>query len=252
MTTEPICWMVIARRPEAELDRFARDEYAKEFPHAVHRHPWTVARGAAHAALISRLAGSEGSDWALGEKLSREIGREPVYTLWFDPERSSIVEWRDGKRVAERPEDPDQFARSLGFDIELGGEPWIQPANRNVTVVEATSVDEVRRTLGTRADEPWLRMEAGAVGAILSADDGDLGTESWDLSEALPNATVYHVQRELDTDVFCVLVLRKGDVTGSLRRPIFDSESELADIKGARAPEEILSVLGIRPGLLGY
>lgn len=253
MTSEPICWMIIATCSAAELERFAEADYAREFPHAVHNSPWRVASGTAHAAVISRLAGSEGGDWALGERLSRQIGRDPVYTLWFDPERSVIVEWRDGRRIADRSEDPEQFARSLGFDLEDdAGTSWDPPANRNVTVVEATTVEALRGVLGARADESWLRIEQGPIGAILTADDGDLGTESWDVSDALPNATVYHVQHELDSDVFTVLVLRNGEVTESLRRPALDGATDLHDIKGAHTPQQVLAVLGIAPALLGY
>ncbi len=114
------------------------------------------------------------------------------------------------------------------------------------------SVEELRRVLGDRANEPWMHIEQGPSGALVHADDGDLGTESWDISEAMPTATVYHVQREIERDVFSVLVLRRGDVEGSLYQPSVDPEASLADIKGARTRPQILAVLGIAPELLGY
>jgi len=257
MTTfqEPICCMVIAQLPEAELDRIAEKQYRKTFPFAVDHHLWDAVTGSrSHNALISHLPGSEGSDWTLAEIISKRIGAEPVYSLWFDPERSNIVEWRMGKRVREHSDSPTSFARTLGFQLEPPDveADWTPPRNRSVAVIEGTTVADVRRVLGERAEETGLNIDEVKSGTIVSATDGQLGTESWDLSDALPDHTVYHLQHDIDPDEFSVLILLGGDVAGSLRIPPFDSQLSVQEIKGAKTPEEILSALGVQPSLLGF
>jgi hypothetical protein len=247
MTDEPICCMVIAPRSDAELAQVARDEHAKEFPHGTHPTYWTTARGAKHAALISRLPGSEGSDWTLAEIISKSVGNDPVYTLWLDPERSKIVEWRKGKQTGELEEPPAAFARSLGFAIDDVAAPYTRPAVRMVAVVDA-SAEEVRRVLPDYAAE--LRITTGPAGTIVSLPDGDLG--GWEVSSALPDATVYHVEHRLDPDIFNVLVLRAEAIVGAFRIPEVEDDDAVSDILGASTRQGVLARLGIDPALLGY
>jgi hypothetical protein len=245
--------MVIARVPEAELDRVAQQRYAKAFPFGGGRYSWDVVRGTdGWSGLISRLPGSEGSDWTIAEIISRSLGNEPVYSLWFDPERSSIVEWRRGRRAGERSGSPDDLARSYGFDVGPPVEAWRRPPTRGVAVVEDTPVEVVRRGFGRQADEPWLHIEVGRIGTVLHTTDGDVGMEAWDLSKALPDATIYLVEHELDSGGFSVVLLKAGAMTASFRIPESDGDLTVPEIKGVRTPSAILSVLGIAPTLLGY
>jgi hypothetical protein len=102
----------------------------------------------------------------------------------------------------------------------------------------------VRAALGEFADEPWLQVEQGTGGVVITATDGPLGTQAWDVAEALPAATVYFVQQGAGT--FEVLVLRGQEQAGSYRLPALEGEpAALADIKGEREPLAIMRALGI-------
>ena len=118
-----------------------------------------------------------------------------------------------------------------------------------VAVVESTSIEEIRRAMGPR-ESP--RLDTGPHGTIVTSDDGDLGTASWDISVALPGVTVFHLQHDRGPERFSVLVMKAGEIVDELRRPVLDEDTELAEVKGARTPRDILAAFGVRPDLLGY
>jgi hypothetical protein len=248
--TDEICWMVIAPLTEAELRRIACAERKKEFPFGSDADlPWTTARGAKHGALVSRLPGSQGADWSLAEIISKKLGQEVVYSVWFDPEMSRIVEWRKGKQSKELNEPPYDFARSLGFDVVSPFERPRSVPRRMVLVVEHASADEVRRVLG---DDDRLRIEATPAGVRVSAEDGRLPTESLDLTKALRKAVIYEVEHTLDPEAFRVIVLQDCEEKGSFDLPPVDVEQPLSEIRGATTRDDILAKLAIDPALLGY
>lgn len=244
-----ICWAVLAPLPASELERVAVREWKREFPHAIDSPPWEAISGAGdYNALISRSPGTEGSDRYFAEVLSKRACGKTVYSLWFDPEREHIFEWKDCKQVASRAGDPSEVAESLRFTVSRHGAAG--SASSSVAVVEDASVQDVRRALGDLANEGWIHIAPGPVGVLVTAHNGPLGTQAWDLAESLPTARVYYVQRR--PDEFTVLVLRGSDEIGRFRIPPLDDDTEmLSDIKGARRPVAIAKALGIHPELLG-
>jgi hypothetical protein len=246
----PICWMVLAPIPAGELARFAVAEWARRFPHAVDPPPWSaVAGNGEYAALVCRQAGAEGKDRPFAEHASRIAGDRAVYSLWLDPERAEIFEWRNGGETRTLPHDPSDFAGRLGVAVEREA-----PAqDYRVAVVEGASVGEVRAALGSDADEEWLRIDPGPAGVLITSTDGAIGTQAWDVAEALPDATVYLVQRWPDREEFEVRVLRGTEDVGvfAIPRAAGDTQPAVDEIRGARTPAAIAAALGIPLALLG-
>jgi hypothetical protein len=251
MTTpdSSICWAVLAPLPVLELRRVAEGEWRRDFPYAIDPPPWEALAGRGeYAALISRSPGSEGGDHHFAKIFSMLVTGRPVYSLWLDPERQQIFEWKDGRQFGSPPEgDPLEFAESLGFEIVRRETP---PLARSVAVVEGASVRDVRRALGDMADDTWIHLTPSRVGVLVTATDGPLGTQAWGIAEALPTATIYYVRRRTAPDELTVLVLRGSEEVGRLRVPALDDTEMLTDIKGARTPDAILDALGIPPEIL--
>lgn len=212
---------------------------------------WKTALGTGHGGLYTRVPGSEGGDRNIAEIVSRDLGDVPVYTVWFDVELESIVEFRRGKVVAEIEDDSVKFARGLGFELDFPElPPWQPRAARDVIVVEGATIDDLRSALGAeRIDERALKIEAVPIGAIVHRDGGRLVGEAGDLVGALLTRTIYVVTR--DDDGLEVSVMR-GDPEyfASFRDP--RTADSLSDILGAHTPATILAALGIAPSLLGY
>jgi hypothetical protein len=252
MTTleDPICWAVFAPLQTADLDRIAEHEWNREFPFAIDPPPWeTVSGNQAYNALISREPGSEGSDRVFAKTFSKLARGKTVYSLWFDIDRRRVFEWKNGREVSSREEAPESIAESLGFTVAGSTTPPDDKDVSAVVVVDA-SLDEVRRALGEFANADWLHLAQGPVGVLITASDGPLGTQAWDVAEALPSAIVYFVQRRPED--FSVLVLRGSNEVGRFRTPGLDDDTPmLPDIRGARTVLTILSALGIPPGALG-
>jgi hypothetical protein len=251
MTTldSSICWAVLAPLPAAELRRVAEGEWEHDFPYAIDPPPWEAVAGRGqYAALISRSPGSEGGDHHFAEIFSTLAWDKHVYSLWLDPEREQILEWENGRQSASPPEgDPLEFAESLGFEV---ARREVAASARSVAVVEGASVHDVRRALGDMADEAWIHLTPSPVGVLVTADEGPLGTQAWDIAEALPAATVYYVQKRTTPSEFTVLVLRGSAEIGRLRIPALDNHTQmLADIKGARTSVAITDAIGIPPGI---
>lgn len=251
MTTldSSICWAVLAPLSVPELRRVAAGEWRRDFPYAIDSPPWEAMAGRGeYAALISRSPGSEGGDHHFAKILSTLVTGRPVYSVWLDPERQQIVEWKNGRQSGPPPGgDPLELAESLGFDV---ARREIPPQARSVAVVEGASVGDVRRALGDMAEETWIHLTPSRVGVLVTAVDGPLGTQAWDIAQALPTATIYYVRRRTVPSEFTVLVLRGSEEIGRLRVPALDDTEMLTDIKGARTPDAILNALGIPPGIL--
>jgi hypothetical protein len=238
MTTvdSSISWAVLAPLPAPELRELAEREWRREFPHATDPPPWdTVAGRREYNALVSRSPGTEGGDRHFAEILSTRTDKT-VYSLWLDPERQAIFAW-DGGRAASQEGDPLPLAASLGFAVD---EP--EPtAKDSVAVVEGASVDDVRAVL---PDESWINLAAGPSGVVITAADGPLGTQAWDVAEALPDATVYFVHQM--PGQFTVLLLRGTEELGRFHFPRLDDDTaQLDDVKGATTPATIRAALGI-------
>ncbi len=248
-SNEPICWMVLAPLSADGFTGMAAAEWKRLRPHAIHPPPWdAVAGNGEYAALVCRLPGAEGKDRPFAARASRVVKDRPVYSLWLDPARAEIVEWRNGREMHSLPGDPLDLAERLGIPVERK-EPT---QDCRVAVVEGASAAEVRAALGDVADEEWLRIEPGSAGVLIAADDGPIGTQGWDVAEALPNATVYLVQRWPGRNAFEVRVLRGDDVLGVLAIPPDESDGQplMQDVKGARTPAAIAAALGIPLALL--
>lgn len=246
----PVCWMVLAPFPAAELARFAAEEWARRFPYAVDPPPWDAVAGSGeYAALVSRQPGAEGKDRPFAVRASRRAGDRAVYSLWLDAERAEIFEWRGGGETRTLPGDPSDFAERLGVPVEREA-----PARQyRLAVVEGASAGEVRAALGEAAGEAWLRVDPGPAGVLVTSTDGAIGTQAWDVAEALPRATVYLVQRWPDRDAFEVRILRGTEEVGvfALRGDAGDAEPSVDEVRGARTPAAIAAALGIPPARLG-
>jgi hypothetical protein len=238
-----ICWAVLAPLAIEELERIAAREWARDMPGAIDPPPWQAVAGeAGFNALVSRSPGTEGSDRHFAEILSSLAPGHSVYSLWLDPERQHAFAWKEGAETGTPQATPDEIASRAGFRIAPVTAP---PApDMSAAFVEGASLDAVRAALGEFADEPWLQVEQGTGGVVITATDGPLGTQAWDVAEALPAATVYFVQQ--GTGLFEVLVLRGQEQAGSFRIPPLEGEpAALADIKGERLPLAIMRALGI-------
>lgn len=249
-----LCWVVLAPVSRAALERIVVREWQREFPYAIDPQPWQIvdAHGA-YSAVLSSLEGTEGPDWQFAEIVSKLENSRPTYSLRFDPEQPHIVEWIDGQRVSARGDDPFEMASSLGVDLVAASNALPTErdvsgpsASRSAALVENASLAEVRQALGEMVHEAWLHLIPTDVGVLITSDDGRLGSQAWDVAEALPDATVYHVQKQIAPPLFTVSVLKGSDEMGWLSVPPMDDEAKLLpDIKGARTPDSILRALGI-------
>ena len=247
---DPTCWLVLAPLPASELEQIAETEWKRRFPFSVDPPPWEVVTGTGtYNALASRLPGSEGTDRPLAERASRLARKDPVFSLWLDPERSAISQWRNGKEVRAPSGDPLDVATSLGFSL---GSVSAQRDFR-VALVDGATVQDVRAALGDIANEDWLRIATAPTGALITSTDGAIGTQGWDVAAALPAATVFLVQHWPSSGAFEVRVLRGSDEIGVMRVPPLAGQapSALHEIKGARTPRDIAVALGIDPTVLG-
>jgi hypothetical protein len=238
-----LCWAVLAPLSIGDLEQVVAREWARDAPHAVDPPPWeTVAGELGYNAIVSRTPGTEGSDRHFAALLSGLVPGQTVYALWLDPERRQAFTWEKGSDAGAPPASPDEVAARAGFSLAAGGLPAM--AEVSAAVVEGASLGEVRAALGEFADADWLRVAQGPAAVSITTTDGPLGTQAWDVAEALPSATVYFVQQR--ADAFEVLVLRGAAEAGLYRLPgLHDQANALADIKGETAPEAILRVLGM-------
>ena len=229
--------------PVAELEAVAVREWARAAPHAIDPPPWQAMAGEAGCnALVSRSPGTEGSDRHFAELLSRLAPGRTVHSLWLDPERRQAFAWREGRELPSIPATVEEVAAQAGFAIAPAPVP--PEAEKTAAAVEGASLWDVRAVLGEFAHAPWLRVEQGSTGVVITATDGPLGTQPWDVAEALPSATACLVQRRVDG--FEVLVLRGTRQVGQFRvPPLAGVEGALAAIKGETAPGAILRALGI-------
>ncbi|HEY3857277.1 MAG TPA: hypothetical protein VGO67_23075 [Verrucomicrobiae bacterium] len=247
--TSICCWAILAPFPVANLQLLAEREWKQEFPYAIDDPPWETIPGASHYnALVSSSPGTEGSDRYFAEILSRQAGEETVYSLWFDIDREQIFEWRNGAQVNSREANPAPVAESLGFTVtEQSVE---EPVEASAAVVEGASVDDVRVALKEFIDEGWVHVAPSPTGVLVTASEGPLGTQAWDLAKSFPDSTIYFVQRW--PDAFSVILLRGPDELGRLSIPSPDDDTKsLSDIKGAQTPAAIVEILGIPPRSLG-
>jgi hypothetical protein len=249
MTTldNSISWAVLAPLPVTQLEQIAIRRWHDEFPSAVKGSPWEAVAGSRdYAALFFCEPGGEGSDRPFAEEFSRLAPDAVVFSIWFNPEMPQIFRWQNGREDGTQAGDPLDFAESLGFNVQRPPLPMLQ---YSVAVVEGASVADVRNALGASASEPWLHIVPGELGTLVSATDGEIAMQAWDIAERLLDATVYLVQRWPEPDWFSVSVIRGAENIGAFRVPDF-GEANLADIKGQRNPASILKALGVSPGLL--
>jgi hypothetical protein len=242
------CWVVLAPLPPEQLEELVRDNWLLEVPYATDPPPWFVERVGGYSAVISPEQGTEGAERTLATRCSAIAPESPVYSLLLNPEREQIGTWLAGKVVSETDRDPRPLAASLGLELPR---PAVRAAPPSVAVVAGASAAEVRQVLADLGDPEWIRATANRLGVLVSADDGPLGTQAWDIAEALPAAEVYYVQRDPDAGVFSVLVLRGGRELGSfLAPPLDDDTPRLTEILGATTPAAILEALDIRKDIL--
>jgi hypothetical protein len=238
-----VCWAVLVPLPVEEIERIAIREWAREAPHAIDPPPWRAEAGEeGWNALVSRLPGSEGADRHFARLFSGLLPGQAIHAVWLDPGRRQAFAWKDGREADPPLLSPEVVAEQAGFAVAGPGTPV--GLDMSAAIVEGASLADVRAALGEFADEPWLRVEEGPAGVVIAARDGPLGTQAWDVAEALPSASVYVVQKS--AMAFEVLVLKGVEQLGLYRVPPFDGEpGVLADIKGETDPVDIMRVLGI-------
>lgn len=242
------CWVVLAPVSSAQLGEIVWDEWEQQVPYAVTPPPWIVVPAGAYAAAISVEPGTEGPDRTLAARCSALTAAGPVYSLQLTPGRERVSTWVAGALVGESDEDPRPLAASLGLQLPQWTAP---PLPRSVAVVEAVSLPAVRQVLDILGDASWIQLKPNRRGVLVSSDSGPLGTQAWDIAEALPAARVYYVQREVAAETFSVLVLRGTEEVGWFRIPPLDDDTpSLTNILGASTPAAILSALDIPPNAL--
>lgn len=238
------CWVILAPLPAAQLDELVREHWHTQVPHAIDPPPWFVVPVGPYGAVISPEPGTEGPDRALAAQFSL-LTVAPVYSLLLDPERERICEWEGGDLVSETDRDPRPLSASWGLEIPQSTALTV-PAS--VAVVEGASVPEIRQVLTDHGVADWIRLTANRRGVLVTAESGPLGTQAWDIAEALPAAKVYYVQRHPTTGAFSVLVLHGSEEAGWFRTPPLDDDTPgLTQILGASTPEAILDALDIPP-----
>jgi hypothetical protein len=254
--------MVIAPcSPEDLLDaafRVARKARLIKKAEFLRRTDWKTASGTGYSGLYTRSPGSEASERAFVEIISPELGDVPVYTVWFDPELESVVEFRRGKEVGEIRRPAKTFVYELGFRL-FPGEPAPKPEENfswQFIVVEGTTADELRAAVDRELIlEAELEFATAAIGTLVHCG-GRLLTGVWQsIADAVPSRTVYYIVRDVtrDSDTFSIKVLRDAGTTSrEFRDPPRASPDSLPEILGARTPATILAALGIAPSLLGY
>jgi hypothetical protein len=241
-------WAVLAPiSPDAWREIVAR-EFRRGAPYAIDPPPYELVAGRGYTALISREPGTESADWRFAEIASRTVPHESVYSMWLNPEKLDVLDWRNGAQVGEHAEDPLELAERLGFQVTPLAQPTV---SRSVAVVEDASMEDVRQALGAFKDEPWLRTSLCNVGVLISSADGSIGLVAWDVSERLPATNVYLAQHWQDTGNFEVAVVRGGEMVGRFAHPALAGQP-ITDIRGQRTPESVLQAMDVPPELLGF
>jgi hypothetical protein len=259
---ETPCWLVLAPLSPAELAEVVDQEWRREVPYALGPPPWFVIPAGAvfisggtppeppgtYAAVVSAEPGTEGPDRPLAARCSVLTAPQPVYSLLLDPDLERVCIWVAGELVAETDEDPRPLTESLGLQLPR----WTAPTlPSSVAVVEDASLPAVQQVLDSLGDTSWIQLTPSRRGVLVSSDSGPLGTQAWDIAEALPAARVYYVQREVAVEAFSVVVLRGAEEVGWLRIPPLDDDTpRLTDILGASTPAAILDALDIPPDAL--
>ncbi|MGW6129722.1 hypothetical protein ACWFNE_06830 [Cellulomonas sp. NPDC055163] len=237
------CWVVLAPLTTEELDSVVSELWQWEVPYAAGPSPWFVMPVGEYNAVVSHQPGTEGPDRSLAGRCSVLSPGRPVYSLLLDPEREQVATWLTGELISETDADPRALAALLGLELPRPTHPTVPPS---VAVVEGASLSDVRQVLTYLGCADWTRLAVNRRGVLVRADSGPLGTQAWDIAEALPAAPVYFVQRDTGTERLSVLVLRAGHEVGCfLAPPLDDDTPRLTDILGALTQAAVLDVLDI-------
>ncbi|KFA88398.1 hypothetical protein [Archangium violaceum] len=193
-----------------------------------------------------------GAEMQIAKALSLECD-EPVYSIERANDPWTVMSWRSGAPDVLEVS-PDGLAKSLGSPLPGGGKPLNHAAAtplRHVALVEGVRAYEAHRALEDDYGRPLppgrYHLEDTPRGLRVSSGTGDIGFADVNLSERLPNATVYGVMASPGLDVFVVNRLEGGECIGQFAQPPREDSfmPVVSDIKGESSPERILAALGI-------
>jgi hypothetical protein len=188
----------------------------------------------------------------------------PIYVLWTrlyldDAERPRAA-WVT-RFMASKDEmvndDPYALARSLGCPLPDDPSVELAPAPaeraRSLFVVEGADRDAVARALGYEPTNmgSQLHLEPIDGGVLVHTDARQTAGLESDVSEALPDATVYGIAA-WTAEEFSVRVLKGGTTVGQLAQGalVRARYAKLDSIKGAATLRAILAALHVPADLL--
>ncbi|QRK09027.1 hypothetical protein JQX13_02345 [Archangium violaceum] len=217
--------------------------------------PFELSQGSGrYHALVGTTPIDVGAEIQIAKELSLECD-EPVYSIERANDPWTVMSWRKGTpEVLE--EDPEALASALGSPLpgsEKSPDQTARKPLRHVAFVEGVRAHEAHRALEEDYGEPLppgrYHLEDTPRGLRISSGTGDIGFADVNLSERLPNATVYGVIASPGLDVFIVNMLQGGECIGQFAQPPREDSfmPVVSDIQGERSPERILVALGIPP-----
>jgi hypothetical protein len=205
---------------------------------------WTdIFEGNDVVALVSFEPGSEGPDAEIARALAVEAG-EPVWLLRFGEDLEAAFVYEEGVRI-DSGDDPWEVIARTGLpfarrQLKLPG---------SVTVVEGTTVDDVRAALRIElGEDSALHVETGPTSTIVYSDRGSVVHLFRQIARRLPHATLYLVSASPDKSWLTCRVVGQGIDEGQFTSG--EPDSELDSIKGRDDPVGIAEALGVPLHLL--
>jgi hypothetical protein len=253
MTRWPL-WAVLAPGEPARLESRARSIVMSDLDQELGKEqPFEVIPGSGHYhAIVGTDPSDVGAEMQLAEELSLE-GDEPVYSIERANDPWTVMSWRNGALEVEEV-DPEDLAKSLGCPLPSTEDSSDSPARKplqKVALAEGVCAQEAIRVLEEEAGEPLApglyRLEDTSRGLLITSGTGDIGYADITVSERFPHATVYTVIASPGLDDFFVTIRRGGEGVEEFAQPPdeFPRLRVVGEIKGERAPERILSALGL-------
>lgn len=251
----PMVWALLMPIDAEHLADYARVVWEREYGGLEQIvPPWEVIQGkAAYSALIDRDPGSEGTDERLAEEFTRERPGT-LYLLRFREDLEVVWAYEQGRFVQAVPENPYALAERLQCPLRTTPVEDSVQVTRSVCVVEGATASAVAHALGfaTPPQGP-LHVDQTKNGVLVYSERGGAAIFLHELSEALPDATVYRVVTGPEPDRFGVLVVKGETDIGIFELPELEelTAPRLDSIKGETEPAKIAAALGIPLKLLG-
>lgn len=216
-----------------------------------------------HTAVLGWRPGSAGEDEVLARHLSREFDGETFALALEESDEVAgdaplVQAYERGRLSRSLAGNPFTFAERLGCSLRpAAAAPPAAATVRSVCVVEGVRRAEVAAAFGGEAglERVGLRVDDGPAGAIVQAASGDAGGWLWDLAEVFPQARVYWLLTGPDAGRFMAVVVRGEERLGKLELPPLPDTASfppLTEVRGATAPADIATALGVPHHLLGW